>query len=262
MFRPRETTMKFRRSRLLAFAVAPAIALTACSENPETGRNQLILISPDQAAEMGAQAYQDILSQTKSGTGAQQRRVERIGRNILQAAGLDDRNWQFSVIKDDTPNAFALPGGKVGVNTGMLDAVDNDAQLAAVIGHEIAHVTGRHSAERMSRQALTAAGVNVVGAAVDSQAGAQLLAQAAQLGVILPFSRNQESEADVLGMEYMARAGYNPHGAVQVWQKFAADGTSRPPEFLSTHPDPGNRVQRLQAKLDEVMPIYRQNARN
>lgn len=252
--------MQLKRTTLIAACLAPALALAACEQNPVTGRQQLILIPEDQANEMGAQAFRDILSKSESGTDAQQQRVERIGRRIVQATQAENMNWEFRVIKDDAANAFALPGGKLGVNTGMLDLVGNDAQLAAVIGHEIAHATARHSAERMSRQALTEAGVGIVGATVDSQAGVRLLAQAAQLGVILPFTRGQETEADEIGMVYMARAGYDPRGAVELWKKMAAQGGEQPPEFLSTHPNPANRVQKLQEKLDEVMPIYRQNA--
>ena len=259
MFRNRRTYLAL----LIAPVIALGIALGGCEQNAVTGRNQLILIPEDQASEMGAQAYRQILSKAQPGTAAQQQRVERIGRRIVQAAGQPaaGENWTFNVIRDDTANAFALPGGKVGIHTGMLDAVENDAQLAAVIGHEIAHVTARHSAERMSRQALTQAGVGLAGAAVDSATGAQLMAQAAQLGLILPFSRNQESEADKVGMRYMAIAGYDPRAAVQVWQKFAAKGGARQPEFLSTHPLPSSRVKELQAYLDEVMPIYLRNAR-
>ncbi|MEX2453642.1 MAG: M48 family metallopeptidase [Rhodospirillaceae bacterium] len=248
----------------LALLVAPCLALGACEQNPVTGRSQLILIPEDQASEMGVQAFQQILSESQPGTSAQQQRVERIGRRVLQAAGSDTggQNWTFSVIKDETPNAFALPGGKVGMHTGMLDAVENDAQLAAVIAHEIAHVTARHSAERMSREALTQAGVGLAGATLDSQAGAQLLAQAAQLGVILPFSRGQESEADRIGLAYMARAGYDPRQAVRLWQNFAAKGGQQPPQFLSTHPHSAERAKELQAQVDELMPVYRQNARD
>jgi predicted Zn-dependent protease len=255
--------MVAKRSTCLALLVAPAIALAGCEQNPVTGRSQLILVSDEQATEMGAQAYQQILSQSERGTAAQQQRVEQIGRRIVQAAGAPATNesWTFNVIRNDTPNAFALPGGKVGVHTGMLDAVANDDQLAAVIAHEIAHVTARHSAERLSRQALTQAGVGVAGAGLGSPTGAQLLAQAAQLGLILPFSRDQESEADRLGMRYMAQAGYDPRAAVQVWEKFAAAGGDRQLEFLSTHPHPGNRAKELQEYVDEVMPIYQKNAR-
>lgn len=253
-----------KRSAYFALPVAAVVALSGCEQNPVTGRNQLILISEQEADQMGAQAYQQILSQNQKGSSAQQQRIEEIGRRVVAAAGppAQGEEWTFNVIQDDTANAFALPGGKVGVNTGMLNAVENDDQLAAVIAHEIAHVTARHASERMSRQALTQAGVGVLGSALDSQTGAQLMAQAAQLGLILPFSRSQESEADKIGMRYMAQAGYDPRAAVQLWENFAKRESSGTPEFMSTHPLSGERAEALRAYVDELMPVYRQNARN
>ncbi len=244
-----------------ALLLAPVLlTVAACTQAPVTGRQQLILMSQQEAAQMGAQAYQQVLNEKGvSSNQALQQRVDRVGGRIAQAVDTP-YEWEFTLIDDDTANAFALPGGKVGVHTGLFNVVESDAQLAAVLGHESAHVTARHSAERFSQQALTKAGVGIAGAASGSQAFAQVLAQGATLGIQLPFSRAQEAEADEIGMHYMARAGYDPHAAVQVWQNFAAQGGKRPPEFLSTHPAPGNRIEHLQSLLPEVMPIYRQNA--
>ncbi len=247
--------------RLCAPLAAMLLALSACSETPVTGRNQLILLPEDQASQMGLQAYEEIL-RTKgvSQNTELQNRVDEVGRRLKQVIS-GDTDWQFTVLDDETPNAFALPGGKVGVHTGLFKVVENDAQLAAVLAHEIAHVTARHSSERMSQQMVTQAGLQVVGATVGDSSLPQLLGQAATLGVILPFNRKQESEADEIGLTYMARAGYDPRAAVEVWQNFKKAGGERPPEFLSTHPSPDTRIERLRALLPNVMPIYEQNAR-
>lgn len=240
--------------------VAASALLSACQEAPITGRRQLVLISDQQATEMGVQAYQEIKSKQKISQNAElNARVQRVGRRIADAVGKGPA-WEFTLFEDPTANAFALPGGKVGVNTGLFQVAKNDAQLAAVLGHEIAHVTAAHSAERISQQALLNVGLQGLGAAGGGQQLAQLAAAAATLGVVLPFSRGQESEADEIGLHYMARAGYDPREAVTLWQNFEKAGGERPPQFLSTHPSPGNRVERLRALLPKVMPIWQQNA--
>jgi predicted Zn-dependent protease len=242
-------------------AVALSTALVgACTEAPVTGRQQLILTSEAEAAQMGQQAYREILGQAGvSQDQALQARVDRVGERIADAVG-GETDWEFTVIDDDTANAFALPGGKVGVHTGLFQVVESDDQLAAVLAHEIAHVTAQHASERMSREVLTQTGLGLLGAATESQALPQILAQAATLGIQLPFSRSQEAEADEIGLHYMAKAGYDPRAAVEVWQNFAKLGGERPPEFLSTHPSPGNRITRLQNLIPKVLPVYRQNA--
>ena len=164
---------------------------------------------------------------------------------VIQVSDLRGQSWEVTVFVDDTPNAFALPGGKIGVHTGLFKVAKNRAQLAAVLAHEVGHVVAKHSAERVSQGMVAQLGVSVAGAAYGQAAG-NLLAQAATLGVILPFSRNQESEADDIGLIYMARAGYNPREAVNLWHNFANYGDGqRPPEFLSTHPAPQTRISRL-----------------
>ena len=162
------------------------------------------------------------------------------------------------LIENDEPNAFALPGGKVGVNTGLFQVAKNDDQLAAVVGHEVAHAIARHGAERMSQQVLMQVGLAGLGIATDATT-AGLAAQAATLAVTLPYSRTQEAEADHIGLIYMAEAGYDPREAIALWQNFESFGGERPPEFLSTHPAPGSRIENLQQLLPEVMPIYEAN---
>jgi len=205
---------------------------------------------------MGLQAYEQIKQQERVSRDPElNRRVQEIGRRIAAVSGQPDWDWQFTVFENDEPNAFALPGGKVGVYTGLFKVAKNDAQLATVLAHEVGHAIARHGAERMSQGLLAQLGGAVVGATA-GPAYADLAAQAATLGIILPYSRTQESEADEIGLMLMAEAGYDPREAVKLWQNFEALGGDRPPEFLSTHPAEGTRIQRLQALMPKALEIY------
>jgi predicted Zn-dependent protease len=233
-----------------------AAVLAGCQAAPVTGRNQFIVLPESQDAQMGLDAYHQILSESQVSNDANlNARVQEVGRRIAAASPHPEWEWQFTLIENDEPNAFALPGGKVGVNTGLFQVAQNDDQLAAVIGHEVAHAVARHGAERMSQQVLMQAGLAGLGLATNP-AYASVAAQAATLGIILPYSRTQESEADHIGLIYMAQAGYDPREAIALWQNFESFGGERPPEFLSTHPAPGSRIQNLQNLLPEAMPIY------
>jgi metalloendopeptidase OMA1, mitochondrial len=235
------------------------LSLLACESAPITGRNQLILMPESQDAQMGLQAYQQIKQeQPVSQDPELNRRVQEVGRRIAEVSPHPEWDWQFTLFENDEPNAFALPGGKVGVNTGLFKVAKNDAQLAAIVGHEVAHAIARHGAERMSQGMLTQLGAAALGMATNS-AYAEVAAQAATLGIILPYSRTQESEADHIGLIYMAEAGYDPREAVALWRNFESLGGERPPEFLSTHPAEGTRIERLEALMPEVVPIYEQN---
>lgn len=251
--------------RALAAALAAGLGAGAagCQKAPETGRRQLILLPASQADQMGRQAFRQILTKTpvapNPGLNA---RVQRVGARLVRAIGQQPSKWEFRLLRDGTPNAFALPGGKVGVNIGLFKVARTDDQLAAVLGHEIGHVMAHHSAERISRQLLVEQGLNLGGAALGTNPQVvQLAASAATLGVILPFSREQEAEADQIGLQYMARAGYDPRAAITLWQNFARLGGSGTPEFLSTHPAPGNRIARLRSLLPKAMPVYLRNRR-
>jgi len=247
-----------RRCRASLLAGAALAGLAACAEAPVTGRNQIMLVSEEEMQAQGAEAYKQILSEHRVVTGTPEAAaVTEVGRRIAQVANVDGMAWEFTLIEDDTPNAFALPGGKVGVHTGLFKVVQSTDQLAAVIGHEIAHATARHVSERMSREALVQTGVAVLGGATGSGAGtSQMLAAAATLGLTLPFSRAQETEADEIGMMYMARAGFDPRAAVALWQRFAAAGGDKPPEFMSTHPADQTRIERLEAFLPRALAEY------
>jgi predicted Zn-dependent protease len=182
--------------------------------------------------------------------------VANVSARLAKVVGKTDYDWQYMVFEDPEPNAFALPGGKIGVNTGLFKVVQNEPQLAAVLGHEIGHVIAHHVAERLSRQTLLQAGLGVLSGTNVGQY-TDLLAQAATLGVVLPFSREQESEADQIGLMLMARAGYDPRAALQLWKNFEAVGGQRPPEFLSDHPSPGNRIQNLEQLMPQALEAYR-----
>ncbi len=234
------------------------VILAACQQAPVTGRDQFIIIPEDQANELGANAYREIVKENEVSWDPEINRiVRRVGERIVAVADDPGYDWQFTVFRDETPNAFALPGGNVGVNTGLFKVAKTESMLAAVMAHEVAHALARHSAERMSQQLALEGGLEAVGLA--SETAAQyggLLAQAATLGVILPFSREQEAEADEIGLIYMARAGYDPRAAVTLWRNFMAYGKSGTPEFLSTHPSPESRIERLEELMPQAIKIY------
>ena len=247
------------RTGAIASALTALGVLVACTNAPVTDRSQFIIVSPQQAAQSGAQAYQQIRAQKRISRDSRANQiVHEVGRRIAAVADDPGYRWEFTVFDDPTPNAFALPGGKIGVHTGLFKVAQTEAQLAAVIAHEMGHVIARHPSERLSRQIAVQGGLALAGAASGTAAQyGEVLAQAATLGLVLPFSRQQESEADRIGLIYMARAGYDPRAAIEVWRNFHAYGGARPPEFLSTHPAPGSRIQRLESYMPEAMQIYR-----
>lgn len=241
--------------RRLAAASALCVTVAACTNAPVTGRQQLILLPEGQAQQMGVEAYQQI--KTEKGISNDPRYtgpVAEIGRRIAEVSGQPGLTWEFTVIEDEEPNAFALPGGKVGVNTGLFKVAKDKDQLAAVMAHEVAHAIARHSAERVSRQAIVQFGQQAIGSQYPGMA--DILAQASTLGLVLPFTRAQESEADHIGLMLMAKAGYDPRAAVQLWRNFEAAGGARPPEFLSTHPSPGSRIGNLNAIMPAALDEY------
>jgi len=231
--------------------------LAACQNAPVTGRQQFILISDQEANQMGIQAYQQILSKGSVSRDPQMNAVvARVSQRLARVVNVPGAQWQYTVFGDPTPNAFALPGGKIGVNTGMFKTAKTEGQLAAVLGHEIGHVMAHHSAERMSREVAVQFGLQALGTAGGLAQYADLMAQAATLGLVLPFSREQESEADEIGLINMARAGYDPREAIALWQNMEAQGGQAPAEFLSTHPSTGNRITHLQQVMPRALAEY------
>lgn len=233
--------------RLLAPAAITLVFAAACQTNPVSGRSQLRLISEREEVSMGLTAYQEVLQKEKISKDLKENEwVTRVGTRIAAATGKTDYQWEFRVIDDDKQiNAFCLPGGKVAVYTGILPIAKDDAGLAAIIGHEVAHAILRHGGERVSQQmvaeGVTAAAAIAAAGSSNPERGnlyAGLLGMGATVGVLLPYSRLQESEADRFGLIYMAKAGYDPHAARDLWVRMAdaGRGKAKPPEILSTHP--------------------------
>jgi len=244
------------------------VGVAACQTVPITGRSQLLLLSEADEVRMGLQSYEEVLSKAKLSTDtALNEKVGRVGTRIAEATGRKDLQWEFKVIEGQQVNAFALPGGKVAVYTGILPITRDDAGLAAVLGHEVAHAIARHGAERLSQDMLVQVGLAATMTALSNRdpktvpsVGA-LLGAGASVGLLLPWGRSQESEADHLGLIYMAKAGYDPHAARDVWVRMAeaSKGSGKPPEFLSTHPSEATRIKQIEGWLPEAMQYYRPN---
>ncbi len=254
--------------RIVPILVAALVSamLAACATSP-TGRKQLILLPEDQMTELGIASFREM---KKKQPVAEDPRANRYVRCVAEAivAVLPPRwrrkQWEVVVFKDKTPNAFALPGGKIGVHTGMLKVAANADQLAAVIGHEVGHVLARHGNERLSQNMAAQAGLAVTAALLGGspekrQRTLALLGVGTQLGILLPFSRRQESEADEIGLELMAKAGFDPREAVQLWRNMTrASHGGKPPEFLSTHPADATRIRNLQKRMPRALALFRQ----
>lgn len=243
-----------RRDLIRAMATGSLVMLTsACATNPETGRSQFTgLASDQQMASMALQSWQELRQQTPAWNNPRaQARLANVGQQIALAANRPNEPWEFVVFDSDDLNAFVLPGGKVGYYRGLMEISDRDDHIATVVGHEVGHVTGRHSAERFS-QSMAAQGL-MIGAQLGTtnmdpqtrSAALTALGLGAQVGILLPYSRLQESEADRLGIDYMYRAGYDVRESITFWQRMNERGGSRPPTLLSTHPSPEQRMTDL-----------------
>lgn len=242
-----------RLSKFVLLALA-AVGGTGCAYNETLGRNQFLIVDNAGLGQQSDAAWAEALRTRRlSQDPGQNARVREVGGRIVQAADLTGRGWDYAVFQSDAPNAFVLPSGKIGVTTGLLALLQNDDQLAAVIGHEVGHVVAQHAAERYSNTALTSAGLQIAqGVAGDrAQAVGSLGSFGAQFGVLLPFSRRDELEADRLGVDYMARAGYRTSEAVALWRLMAAQRQSGTLEFASTHPSNQTRIAALQRYIAE-----------
>lgn len=234
-----------------------AAALAACSKSP-TGREQLLLNEKEQLDAMGVQAFAEMRAKVPEATDAAVNDYVRcVAYAITDQVPDKSTAWEVVVFEDDTPNAFALPGGKMGVYTGMLKVAKNQDQLAAVLGHEVGHVLAQHGNERVSQQTLTNLGLAVVaGSGYADAATMQALGLGAQIGILLPYSRTHESEADIIGLDLMAQAGFDPRESVQLWKNMEKSGGGAPPEFLSTHPSSGTRIDNLLGKMAGALKKY------
>lgn len=261
--------------RILYLFASTIIFISACTTNAVTGRKQLSLVSESALQQEAVTQYRSFLSQNKVITNPGNRDLEmvkRVGSRIAAAItqyynskGLGNElagyNWEFNLVDNKEVNAWAMPGGKVVVYTGLFNVAQNEAQLAIVLGHEITHAVARHGQERIS-QAMLAQGLGVVGSGVfgNTQAGNifnNIYGPAASIGVLLPNSRNQELEADHYGLIFAAMAGYNPQEAIPFWTRMANQGGAKPPTFLSTHPADAQRIQKLKGYMKEALSYYK-----
>lgn len=242
----------------LPLLMAAACAVSGCAYNADLGRDQLLIVNDDSLVGEGEKAWADTLRTSYiSKEPRKNARVQAVGQRVITAAGLGNRPWDYAVFLDEAPNAFVLPGGHVGVTVGLLAIVENDDQLAAVIGHEAGHVVARHAAERVSQERTSKILLGIAGAAAGGTDFGKLLkdhgSDAAKFGVLLPFSRKQELEADKLGVDFMARAGYRPREAVALWRNMQAQdakaGQSGGGDLGSTHPSDAVRISELERYL-------------
>ncbi|MCG8442551.1 MAG: M48 family metallopeptidase [Caulobacterales bacterium] len=249
-----QTIVMSRREIVSGLAAGAVVAIApGCATNEELGRSQFLLVSNEQLAELSAPAWNEMKAQQPiSQNRTYNDQLQRVGDKITAAAGRGEQSWEYAVFDSEQVNAFVLPGRQVGFYEGLMDLADNDSQLSTVFGHEVGHVTARHAAERYS-QSIAASGAMAVSQIALSQTDmkykneiAAVLGLGVQFGVLLPFSRKHELEADRLGVDYMHRAGYDAREAVRFWEKMAAQGSgNRPPEYLSTHPAPETRIRAL-----------------
>jgi len=263
--------------KLSGLALAVLLFANACSTVPLTGRNRLSFVSETEMQSAAAQSYNTLLKDPKTTVlnTADATRVKRIGQQIasavtkyMNANGYAEQikgfNWEFNLIKSEEVNAWCMPGGKVAVYTGILPVTKDDAGLATVMGHEIAHAIAQHSSERASKAAVAEGVGSLIGAAAGNQSATtqtvinQVYGIGAQAGVLLPNSRKQELEADHLGLIFMSMAGYDPATAVSFWQRMAsASNGSKPPEWMSTHPADGTRIAQIQKDLPEAKKYFK-----
>jgi predicted Zn-dependent protease len=240
--------------------IISTLVFISCVTNPETGRKQLNVLPDNYMNQMGVQAYKEILTKEKPSKDKRLNdMITRIGKRIAKASGANF-DWEFKLIESKTVNAFCLPGGKVAFYTGILPIAKNEAGVAAIMGHEVAHAVARHGSERMSQTLIAQFGMIAADLAISDPKYKQItfaaLGLGTQFGVLLPYSRIHESEADFMGLKYMAKAGYDPAESVTLWQRMAKEGGARPPEILSTHPDPEKRSRALEEQQREVRGLY------
>lgn len=240
------------------------VVLFSCSQTP-TGRRQLTLLPEDQLAKMGDQSFKQMQQQQKvSNNQDLKRRIECISRRVVTSMNKDNdfSEWEVKVFESDAINAFATPGKNIGVYTGLINAAQSNDQIASVIGHEVGHVLASHGNERISQSLIVQGGLVAADIALDSgnsqknQMILGALGLGAQLGILLPYSRKHESEADQIGLDLMAKAGFNPRAAVEFWQIMQKQSKSQPPEWLSTHPAPTSRIKELEKNMNKAIKKY------
>lgn len=248
--------------------------IVSCSSVPFTGRKQIVAIPSSQMIALSDESYSKILEENKlSGNQQYVNSVKRVGERVMKAvenymkqngleAYIDGYNWQYNVIVSDAMNAWCMPGGQIAFYEGIMPICEDDNGIAVVMGHEIAHAVAQHGNERMSQQLLIQLGGIALSEALKTQKEETInlaliaFGVGSQVGVVLPFSRTHESEADELGLYFMAMAGYNPQVAPGFWKRMEAHSEGSPPEFLSTHPDPANRIENLNRLMPKAMEYF------
>lgn len=261
--------------KLAVLFITGVLFLSSCGSVPLTGRQQVLLVSDQEVVAASLTQYNDYLKTAKLSTNkTQTAKVERVGKKIaaateayLKANGLTgdvaNFSWEFKLINDTQVNAFCMPGGKVVVYEGLLPLTLTDDELAVVVGHEVAHAVAKHSNERMSQQLMSQYGAAALGQVLSGTSSAvQSVASTvyglgSEYGVMLPYSRKHEYEADYMGLVFMAMAGYKPDVAVNFWQKMSANGASSAPEFMSTHPNDASRIAEITRRLPEVKALIK-----
>lgn len=266
------------KNKLTVLSISVMMLVIACTQNPITGRNQLALVSENQMQEMAVTQYKQFLTESKVVSSSQSKdaeMVKRVGSRIANAVTtfyrgkglskeLEGYQWEYNLVQSNDVNAWCMPGGKIVVYTGILPVAQNEAALAVVVGHEVAHAVAKHGQERMSQGLVQQLGGVALSVALSNKTAEtqNLFMQAYGVGSnvfgVLPHSRKQELEADKLGLIYTALAGYNPREAVPLWQRMAnLSSGQKPPEFLSTHPTEQTRIQQLEAQMPEALKYYK-----
>ena len=263
-----------RTAATLTILLLAAVLLTACATVPITGRKQLSLISDREMNAMSFQQYDQVIAESQLSSDAEatamvkrvgvriQGAVEQYFRDNGMSSHLKGYDWEFNLIESEQPNAWCMPGGKVAFFTGILPVCQSDAGVAVVMGHEIAHAIAEHGSERMSHQmAVQMGGMALSEATKEKPEETQAIymsvfAVGAQYGAMLPYSRTHESEADHMGLIFMAMAGYNPREAPKFWERMSAGGGGAPPEFMSTHPSDETRIRQLNEHMPEALGYY------
>lgn len=253
----------FRLLAIFVLAFTVQILLPACNTVPYTDRTRFLVTGAGYENQLGLESWTEICGAEKESTNTKLiALVQRVGNRIASVAEQNNFKWEFKVFDSETANAFCLPGGKVAVYTGIIDYMDNEAELAIVIGHEIGHAIARHGGERISQSIVQAGGAATLSLMLgDSKSSSLALAAygiVTEYGVMLPYSRTHEYESDIIGIILMAKAGYDPNASITFWQKFGSNSSA--PEFLSTHPLGENRIKKMQEYLPEAMQYYNKSS--